>query len=110
MAFDRVTNVINMATTGVFSPANGTPPRTDAPELGGSVQFSLSTGTCEVELRVWNMVGKPEVVGTVSLPMASGQMYRTVPFTYTFGGWDYNIKALTGGGTLTATMVGVGKV
>lgn len=110
MAFDKVTNTVTMNTTGVFSPSAGTPPRTEAPELGGSVQFSLSTGTCEVELRVWNIVGKPEVVGTVSLPMETGQMYRIVPFTYTFGSWDYNVKALTGGGVITATMVGVGKV
>lgn len=110
MAFDRVTNTLTMSGTGVFSPSAGTPPRTDAPELGGSVQFSLSTGSCEVELRVWNISGKPEVVGTVTLPMATGQMYRTVPFTYTFGSWDYNVKSLSGGGVITATMVGVGKV
>lgn len=105
----KLTDTQTTTTAGTKAPAT----LTKWPEGGATAQVSLSTGTATVQLRAWvNGTTSKEILATFTLPVASGSktgdLYDSLPVFTIWNNWDWNVVAISGGGTLTLGLVGVG--
>lgn len=95
-------------TTGVKAPAT----LTKFPEFGATASVGLSAGTATIQLRAWNSSTYKEVLATFTLPVASGaksgDLFDSAVIASQWENWDWNITAISGGGTATLTLSGSG--
>lgn len=83
------------------------------PEFGATASVGLSTGTATVALRAWNNSSYKETLATFTLPVAdggvkNGDMFDSVVIASQWENFDWNVTAISGGGTLTLTLSGTG--
>jgi hypothetical protein len=94
--------------TGVQAPNT----LTKWPEFGATVTARLTAGTCTVQLRAWNDSSAKEILATFVLPVPAGvkagDLHDSLPVFSPWDNFDYNVTAISGGGTLTMSVVGVG--
>lgn len=104
----KLTDSRALTTTGVADPTT----LTKWPEFGATVTAHLTTGTATVQLRAWTNGNAKEVLATFVLPVPAGSkagdMFDSLPVFATYDDFDYNVTAISGGGTLTMTVTGVG--
>lgn len=96
-------------TAGVKAPAS----LAKWPEGGATGQVLLSAGAATVQLRAWVAgTAAKEVLATFVLPVADGEklgdLYDSQPVYSMWDNWDWNVVSISGGGTLTLALVGVG--
>ena len=105
----KLTDVVTTTTSGAKAPAS----LTKFPEFGATASVALSAGSAVVQLRAWNITGFKEVLGTFTLPVPAGSpkatdMFDSLPVFSTWDQFDWNVTAISGGGTLTMKLVGLG--
>jgi hypothetical protein len=93
---------------GVFAPV-----LTKWPEGGASSQVRLTQGAAVVSLRVSIIPGVKERLVTFTLPVPAGQegagnMHDSVAVNSHWRTFDWEVQSITGGGTLTMAVAGVG--
>lgn len=97
-----------VTTTGVKAPAM----LTKFPEFGATASVGLTSGTATVQLRAWNSSSYKEILRTFTLPVASGakagDLFDSEVVAAQWENFDWNVSAMSGGGTLTLTLSGSG--
>ncbi len=97
-----------VATTGVKAPAS----LAKFPEFGATASVGLTAGSATVQLRAWNNSSYKEILRTFTLPVASGaktgDLFDSEVVAAQWENWDWNVTAISGGGTLTLTLSGSG--
>jgi hypothetical protein len=101
-------DVVN--TAGVRLPAS---PGARWPEGGASIQARLSVGACVVGVEVSNILGVYDEIVEVTLPVPAGDegagaLVDSISIPAHYRGYRYNVKSITGGGTLTLGLAGIG--
>lgn len=85
---------------------------TKFPELGATASVGLTTGTATVQLRAWNHSSYKEILATFVLPVASGSkagdLFDSLVIASSWEFFDWNVAAISGGGTLKLMLSGVG--
>lgn len=95
-------------TTGIKAAAT----LTKFPEFGATASVGLSSGTATVSLRAWNSSSYKETLATFVLPVPSGvktgDLFDSAVVASQWENFDWNVSAISGGGTLTLTLSGSG--
>jgi hypothetical protein len=98
----------DVTTTGVKAAAT----LTKFPEFGATASVGISTGSATVTLRAWNHTSYKEVLRTFTLPVASGaktgDLFDSEVIASQWEFFDWNVTAISGGGTLKLTLSGSG--
>jgi hypothetical protein len=85
---------------------------TKFPEFGATASVGLTAGTATVQLRAWNDSGYKEILATFTLPVASGakagDLFDSAVIASQWENFDWNVTAISGGGTLRLTLSGSG--
>lgn len=97
-----------VTTTGVKAAAT----LTKMPEFGSTASVGITAGTCTVNLRAWNSSSYKEILASFVLPVASGSkagdLFDSAVIASSWENFDWNVTAISGGGTLTLTLSGTG--
>jgi hypothetical protein len=99
----KYTDTQTVTTTGVKNPAT----LTKWPEGGATASVGLTAGTATVELRTWVNSSDKEVLATFMLGGAE-PMFGTLAVFSIWADWEWNVTAISGGGTLRLDLTGIG--
>lgn len=104
----RKTETLNVSAAGVVAPIDPT-----WPEGGGTLQVSLTQGTCVVVARVGNLPAIKEEAIEFTLPVpvgeeGAGNLHDGAALDASWRYYDWHVKSIVGGGTLSLNMTGVG--
>lgn len=98
-----LTDSQSTTTTGVKAPATVT----KFPEFGATFAVGLTAGSATVQLKAWVNPSYKEVLATFTLSDAT-ELSDALPVSSVWTDWEWNVTALSGGGTLTLGMIGRG--
>lgn len=105
----RLTDSQTTTSAGIKNPAT----LTKWPEGGANVTVGVTTGTAVVELWAWISSSYKEKLASFTLPVPAGQdkagdLYDSLPVESIWTDWEWNVVSLSGGGTLSLVLVGLG--